>query len=62
MKRRGGPTRNCWSASIARCAAIAKVMASPRGIKLLRQLYGIVFHDVYHAGQIRLLRRLMKER
>ena len=21
MKRRGGPTRNCWSASIARCAA-----------------------------------------
>jgi len=43
-------------------AAIAKVMASPRGTKLLRQLYGIAFHDVYHAGQIRLLRRLMKER
>jgi hypothetical protein len=43
-------------------AAVAKVMASPRGTKLLRQLYGIAFHDVYHAGQIRLLRRLMKAR
>jgi len=40
--------------------AAAKVLRSPRGAKLLRQLYGIAFHDVYHAGQIRLLRRLMK--
>jgi len=39
--------------------AVAKVLRSPRGAKLLRQLYGIAFHDVYHAGQIRLLRRLM---
>jgi hypothetical protein len=28
-------------------------------VKFLRQLYGVAFHDVYHAGQIRLLRRLM---
>ncbi len=40
--------------------AVAKVLRSPRGAKLLRQLYGIAFHDVYHAGQIRLLRRLME--
>ncbi len=40
--------------------AAAKVLRSPRGAKLLRQLYGIAFHDVYHAGQIRLLRRLME--
>jgi hypothetical protein len=26
---------------------------------LLPQVYGIAFHDVYHAGQIRLLRRLL---
>jgi hypothetical protein len=39
--------------------AIAKVLPTPRGAKLLRQLYGIAFHDIYHAGQIRLLRRLM---
>jgi hypothetical protein len=39
--------------------AIAKVLPTPRGTKLLRQLYGIAFHDIYHAGQIRLLRRLM---
>jgi hypothetical protein len=39
-------------------AAIDKVLRTPRGVKLLRQLYGIAFHDVYHAGQIRLLRRL----
>lgn len=28
--------------------------------KILRSLYGVAFHDVYHAGQIRLLRRLME--
>jgi DinB family protein len=41
-------------------AAISQVLPAPRGSKLLRQLYGVAFHDVYHAGQIRLLRRLMK--
>ena len=39
-------------------SAIAKVLGAPRGEKLLPQLWGIAFHDVYHAGQIRLLRRL----
>ena len=39
--------------------AVAKVLQTPRGTKLLRQLYGVAFHDIYHAGQIRLLRRLM---
>lgn len=38
--------------------AIARVLRTPRGRKMLRQLYGVAFHDVYHAGQIRLLRRL----
>jgi hypothetical protein len=27
----------------------------------LPTLYGVAFHDVYHAGQIRLLRRLMDD-
>jgi hypothetical protein len=35
-------------------------MKTPRATKLLSMLYGIAFHDVYHAGQIRLLRRLMQ--
>jgi hypothetical protein len=39
--------------------AIEKVLRKPRGMKILRMLYGVVFHDIYHAGQIRLLRRLM---
>jgi hypothetical protein len=26
--------------------------------KMQRQFYGVAFHDIYHAGQIRLLRRL----
>jgi hypothetical protein len=44
-------------------AAVASVLLTPHGAKLLRQLYGVAFHDIYHAGQIRLLRRLMsKER
>jgi hypothetical protein len=38
--------------------AVAKVLRTPRAAKLLPQLYGIAFHDIYHAGQIRLLRRL----
>jgi hypothetical protein len=41
------------------CAAIEKVLRTPRGSKILPMLYGVAFHDIYHAGQIRLLRRLM---
>jgi uncharacterized damage-inducible protein DinB len=39
--------------------AVTKVLQTPRGAKLQRQLYGVALHDIYHAGQIRLLRRLM---
>ena len=39
---------------------VAKVLRTARGAKLLPQLYGVAFHDIYHAGQIRLLRRLME--
>jgi hypothetical protein len=38
----------------------ASVLRTPRGAKLVHQLYGLAFHDIYHAGQIRLLRRLME--
>jgi hypothetical protein len=38
---------------------IKKLLKSPRARKHLSMLYGVAFHDVYHAGQIRLLRRLM---
>lgn len=44
----------------AMCAAIAKALRKPRGDKYLFQLYGVALHDVYHAGQIRLLRRLQE--
>jgi hypothetical protein len=43
-------------------AAIEKLLKTPRAAKFLPQLWGIAFHDVYHAGQIRLLRRLMSSR
>ncbi len=39
---------------------VAKVLRTARTAKLLPQLYGVAFHDIYHAGQIRLLRRLME--
>jgi len=35
------------------------VLAKPVTDKVRRMLWGVAFHDVYHAGQIRLLRRLM---
>lgn len=41
-------------------AAMEKVLRSPHSEKILPMLYGIAFHDVYHAGQIRLLRRLQE--
>jgi hypothetical protein len=39
--------------------AVGKALRTPRGAKLPRSFYGVAFHDIYHAGQIRLLRRLM---
>ena len=38
--------------------AMSRVLKTPRGRRLLPALYGVAFHDIYHAGQIRLLRRL----
>ena len=39
-------------------ATVEKVLKTRRGMKLAPMIYGIALHDVYHAGQIRLLRRL----
>jgi hypothetical protein len=44
----------------AMLAAITKTLRTSQPTKVLRMLYGIAFHDIYHAGQIRLLRRLME--
>ena len=38
--------------------AMRGVLQTPRAKKLLPALYGVALHDIYHAGQIRLLRRL----
>jgi hypothetical protein len=40
--------------------SIAAAKLSGISPKLVRAIYGVAFHDVYHAGQIRMLRRLMK--
>jgi hypothetical protein len=42
--------------------AVEKALGSQVDPKLMRQLYGVAFHDIYHAGQIRLLRRLAEIR
>jgi hypothetical protein len=44
----------------ALCSAIAQLLRTPHAAKFLPQLYGIAFHDIYRAGQIRLLRRLQE--
>jgi hypothetical protein len=64
---KGKLTESAWSADKALLeqehkrmrAAITRVLQTPRGTKISRMLYGVAFHDIYHAGQIRLLRRLM---
>ena len=40
--------------------AVRKILKSSIDEKQRRTLYGVAFHDVYHAGQIRLLRRLQE--
>jgi hypothetical protein len=64
---KGTATEAAWRADLALLerehkkleAAIRRVLKTPRAKKLLPALYGVAFHDIYHAGQIRLLRRLM---
>ena len=41
--------------------AIRAVLKKRVTAKERRMLWGVAFHDVYHAGQIRLLRRLMDD-
>lgn len=40
-------------------AAAEKTLKSQPSEKTIRMLYGVAFHDVYHAGQIRLMRSWM---
>ena len=40
--------------------AIQAALKKPVSEKTWKMLWGVAFHDVYHAGQIRLLRRLME--
>jgi uncharacterized protein (DUF608 family) len=39
--------------------SISRALRKPVRQKDVRMIYGVCFHDIYHAGQIRLLRRLM---
>lgn len=65
---KGRSTEEAWHADQrllldehrALAQSIRRVLKTPRATKLLPMLYGIAFHDVYHAGQIRLLRRLQE--
>ena len=41
--------------------ALLTVLDKPTTQKTGRMLWGVAFHDVYHAGQIRMLRRLMEK-
>lgn len=73
FKRPTELTEKAWRADIALLErehrtlrqAVASLSAAELGRSVgktkgsvLYQIYGIAFHDVYHAGQIRLLRRL----
>jgi uncharacterized damage-inducible protein DinB len=40
---------------------MVKALAKEPSPTLGHMLWGVAFHDVYHAGQIRLLRRLMEQ-
>jgi hypothetical protein len=65
---KGNLNEAAWSADIkllerehrALRGLVARVSRTARAARVMRQLYGVAFHDIYHAGQIRLLRRLME--
>jgi len=66
---KGSATESAWRADLnllenehrALAEAARQILQSPDAtVKHLRMLYGVAFHDVYHAGQIRLLRRLQE--
>jgi hypothetical protein len=67
--KKGKATEAAWRADLAllekehralRGAAV-KVLAEGRAERFARQIFGIALHDVYHAGQVRLLRRLQEK-
>jgi hypothetical protein len=66
---KNGLTKTAWRADLALLAAehraleqaIRRVLRTPQASKVLPSLYGVAFHDIYHAGQIRLLRRLQEK-
>lgn len=40
--------------------AVAEALRAGRASRILKAIYGVGYHDIYHAGQIRLLRRLQE--
>jgi hypothetical protein len=40
--------------------AVKRAVKRGQENKAARLIYGVAFHDVYHAGQIRFLRRLQE--
>ena len=65
---KGNATEAAWRADLeilenehrAMLDSIRKALKSSSAKKRLPMLYGVALHDVYHAGQIRLLRRLQE--
>jgi hypothetical protein len=66
--QKGKLNENAWRADkqllehehVALVKTIRKAVSALKAAKVPKSFYGIAFHDVYHAGQIRLLRRLME--
>lgn len=64
----GKATEAAWRADLALLEkehrvlkqSVRRYLKTKPSNKILRSLYGVAFHDIYHAGQIRLIRRLME--
>ncbi len=65
---KGKATEAAWRADLAILEkehhaleeSVRRSLKKRPSLKILRSLHGVAFHDIYHAGQIRLLRRLME--
>jgi hypothetical protein len=66
---KGKATEAAWRSDLAilekehglLAQSMSRFLRKPTVGKELRMLYGVAFHDVYHAGQIRLLRGLQQD-
>ncbi len=54
-----GPLKEIHRKLVGVVEGLSRAAMTPGVVKMI---HGVAFHDIYHAGQIKLLRRLIEDR